>query len=162
MKRKITNKVVIVLLMILVNITLSGCAEGNYLSSLEKKLFVGKEIDKTIIKEKRIEEVDIILKNTLDQMIYADYEVKLFDDKQEVLCEKKYDLVCFSEKNEKYINIGDIKPDYITYSRIKYADVKVNNVYECNKESIIDSLMFSGVIFFVFLTMVCISIRDVP
>lgn len=137
MKRKITNKVIIVVLIILVNITLSGCTGENSLNYLKKEFLVGEEIDKTSIEKKRIEKLDIILKNTLDHKIYVDYEVKLFDDRKEVLAQKKYDLICFSGGNEKYINIGDIRPDGITYSRIKYVDVKVNKVYKDDTERLI-------------------------
>ncbi len=153
MKRK-TNKVIIVLMILLVNITLSGCTKDeDSLNKLQKVIFLGEEIDKTNVEKKRSDELDISLKNTLDKKIYVDYEVKLFDDRKEVLAQKKYDVICFSAGSKKYINISDAKSDCITYSRIKYVEVKVNRVYEYNGGAIptcIMSLFYILIVSFLF------------
>lgn len=115
-RRKKKNAIILVLLVMLVNITLTGC--------------VGKEIEKSNVSykyNKRIESV--VIENNFDDSIYVDFDVMLLDKNKEIIYKENYTESYINEKKEIYVNLEDIIPDYISYDKVKSMDAEIITVY---------------------------------
>lgn len=116
-RRKKKNAIILVLLVIFVNITLTACA--------------GKEIEKSNVSykyNKRLESV--VIENNLDDSIYVDFDVLLLDENKEIIYKESYNQKYIGNKEKISVNLEDIIPDYISYDKVKNMDAKIITVYE--------------------------------
>ena len=139
MKRRIKNKVLIVLLIFLTNIMLTGCVDIN----IKFKVVSDNKLKKDTVSceyNKRIK--SIVIENNIDKKIYIDYDILLLNKENEVLYKAEYKKVLLEDEEKLYNNLEDIKPDYMEYEAIEKMNIKLKNLYKYNILTIMGLVKF--------------------